>query len=66
MARVTINIDADLSNADWTKGTWDLTGIDSVEKLRDMLAQRGESVAAFKKRPVYRMNLKKQPWLKEL
>jgi hypothetical protein len=66
MRRATINLDADLRNADWTKQSWDLTGIHSVEALRAYLKSQGMSVAAFKHLPVYRLNLRREPWLKDL
>lgn len=65
MKRVTINIDADLRNADWTKGTWDLDFHDA-ESLRAYLKANSIPVAEFKKRPVYTRNVGKMPWLKKL
>lgn len=64
-----INLDENLDNADWTKrGSWDLIGIDSVEKLRDYLKRTGSSVEAFKRLPVYRWHVDdpEMGWLKEL
>jgi hypothetical protein len=57
-----IRVDALLDNADWTKGTWDLP-IDNVADLRAYLKATKVSVAAFKALPVYRRNLRTQPWL---
>ena len=62
---LTINLDADLANADWTKQTWDL-GFDNVEDLRAWLKQQGTTVEAFKRLPVYLLNVDKLPWIKEL
>jgi hypothetical protein len=60
-----INIDADPTNADWTKQTWDL-GVDNVADLRKLLKQQGTTVAHFKTLPVYQRNVKKLPWLRGL
>jgi hypothetical protein len=60
-----INLDANLENADWTKGTWDLPFQD-VESLRTYLAAVGDTVEKFKKRPIYTRNVDKMPWLKDL
>jgi len=61
-----INIDSDLDNADWTKRTWDLLDIDTVEKLREHLKATGRTVEQFKQLPVYRYNVDKIEWLKKL
>jgi hypothetical protein len=60
------NIDADIRNADWTKRSWDLVGIDSVEKLKDYLNAAGMSVEQFKKLPIYLFNVDTLSWLKAL
>ena len=62
---LTLYPDADLSNADWTKQSWDL-GIDNVEDLRAWLKRQGMTVAAFKALPVYKLNAGKLPWLEAL
>ena len=59
-----ICIDADIENADWTKKTWDLP-TDKAEFLAYLKAS-GTTVENFKQLPVYRWNLDKVPWLKEL
>lgn len=51
---ITINVDADLNNADWTKRTWDLP-YKSEEELKEALGDRYED---FKHLPVY----KSRPW----
>jgi hypothetical protein len=63
-----IIIEDTTENADWTKGTWDLIGIDSVEKLRDFLASTDMSVQDFKQLPVYKRNVDKpdMEWLSDL
>lgn len=61
----TLDLDADLDNADWTKRTWDLPCADE-EELREFLARRGMTVRAFKRLPVYRFNRDKLPWLRRL
>ena len=61
-----INIDADLGNADWTKGTWDLLHIKGPQDLQKYLAKNSMSLEHFKKLPIYRMNVDKIDWLKEL
>ena len=66
VTRAVISVDANIENADWTKTTWDLIGIDSPEKLRAYLSVSGDTVEAFKKRPIYTFNVDKIPWLKEL
>lgn len=65
---MTVNLDADISNADWTKQTWDLVGIDTVPKLRAWLKSTKMSAAAFKRLPVYHFNVNKPGtrWLKGL
>jgi uncharacterized protein YaeQ len=60
-----INLDADLTNADWTKQSWDLPA-HNVQDLRAWLKDQGTSVAAFKRLPVYKLNVEKLPWLKKL
>jgi hypothetical protein len=60
------NIDARLENADWTKGTWDMPDVDTVEKLRARLKAQGMSVPHFKTLPVFQRNKDKLPWLREL
>lgn len=60
------NMDADKANADWTKATFDFPGLDTPELFRAYLARLGCSVADFKTLPVYRWNVDKVPWLKEL
>lgn len=57
--------DRDLRNADWTKQTWDLP-IDDVETLRAHLKAQGTTVRHFKSLPVYRLNVGKLPWLRDL
>lgn len=63
-----VNLDARVENADWTKRTWDLVGIDSKEKLLEWLERTQQSVAWFKRLPVYRWNKDKPgfEWLKEI
>jgi hypothetical protein len=60
-----IKLDADLNNADWTKRTWDLP-VKSADELRRYLKSSGRTVDEFKQLPVYRYNVKKLPWLREL
>jgi hypothetical protein len=62
---LTLYPDADLSNADWTKQSWDL-GINNVEDLRAWLKRQGTTVAAFKALPVYKLNVGKLKWLEAL
>ena len=66
MPRPTIDLDGSLDNADWTKQVWDLVGIDDIDKLRAYLKANKMSPAQFKRLPVYRFNVKKMPWLREL
>ncbi len=62
---ITIRPDAEYTNADWVKQTWDL-GIDNAEDLRAWLKAGGSSVAEFKRSPLYRMHADKLSWLKDL
>ena len=58
--------DAQLSNADWTKRTWDILGINSVEEMRAYLKSTGSSVEAFKKLPAYSATVNRPDWLDDL
>ena len=62
---MTIELDADLHNADWTKRTWDLPAR-NVDELRAWLKEQGMMAAAFKRLPVYQFNVDKLPWLRTL
>ena len=62
---ITRAIDADLDNADWTKRTWDLP-YHNAEDLRAHLKAVGQTVAEFKRLPVYRFNVDKLEWLRDL
>jgi len=62
-------------NADWAKQTLDLFipdgdgGLRQVRNttdLREYLRMRGMTAEEFKRLPVYRLALRKQPWLREL
>lgn len=61
-----IDADADLTNADWPKQTFDFPGITNVDETRRYLEATGTTIEAFKKRPVYKLNVDKIPWLREL
>jgi hypothetical protein len=50
------NIDSVLTNADWTKQSWDLPEYKSKEFM-DWLKSTGMTLDAFKKLPVYKINL---------
>ena len=58
-----------LPDDDWIKG-WDICDdegrVDSVERLRARLKRRGTSIEEFKSLPVYKRNLERLPWLKDL
>jgi len=58
-----IRIDQNLENADWTKQSWDLLGINSKEELIEYLNQTGMSLIEFKKLPIYQLNKHKIDWL---
>lgn len=58
--------DYTIEGADWTKKSWDLWQLDSPEKLRRFIESSGDTVEHFKTLPVYRCNVDKIPWLKEL
>ena len=57
--------DADPIDADWTKRTWDLN-VHNVQDLRRLLKAWGMSVRKFKKLPIYKLNVDKIKWLKDL
>ncbi|MBC7341120.1 MAG: hypothetical protein H5U02_01475 [Clostridia bacterium] len=67
-----VNLDECIENADWTKRTWDLHGINSKEDLYRWLGegQEGfeERLENFKRLPVYRWNKDKPgfEWLKDV
>lgn len=58
-------IDSDLKNADWTKQSWSIPA-NSVDELKRFLRSQDMTVAHFKTLPVYRWNVEKLEWLKEL
>lgn len=62
------NLDADLRNADWTKGSWRarFEGVNTLGGLLRMLDQQGLTIEQFKKLPVYRMNVDRVPLLQKL
>jgi len=53
-----LNIDADLTNADWTKQSWDLPKYGSKE-FKKWLVDSGMTLDDFKKLPVYQLNKEK-------
>jgi len=65
--REPLSIDA--HDGDWLRrGSFDLLnhGVDTPEKLRDWILQRGMTVEHFKTLDTYRANVDKLPWLREL
>lgn len=52
---MTIDLDAKVQNADWTKVKPDL-GVTNAAELRAELARQGMSVEHFKTLPVYRFS----------
>jgi len=58
--------DYTIEGADWTKKSFDFPGIDSAEKLRRFIEASGDTVEHFKTLPVYKLNVDKIPWLREL
>lgn len=58
--------DAQLSNADWTKRTWDIYDIHSADQMRSYLKATGSTVEAFKKLPVYKATINRPVWMDEL
>jgi hypothetical protein len=62
---MTINLDADLENADWTKTTWDLPAR-NITELRAWLEDVGMTPEAFKLLPVYLWNVDQMAWLQDL
>lgn len=60
---MTLDLDRDVANADWTKRySWDIPASNPAE-LYAYLAQRGIAVADFKKLPVFQANESALPWL---
>lgn len=59
-----IHADDEIENADWTKTAWDLPT--DKAGLLTFLKASGVSVAEFKTWPVYRWNVDKMAWLKDL
>lgn len=61
-----LNIDADVSNADWVKqGVWNLP-VSNAAELYVFLAERAVTVAHFKTLPVYKSNVGRMPWLDDI
>lgn len=60
-----IELDENPYNADWAKRTWDLP-FDNVESLRPFVLSGWGSIEAFKQEPIYKYNVNKLPWLKDL
>lgn len=56
------NIDSLLSNADWSKRTWDLP-IQNAQDLTAWLARHNMTFAQFQHLPVYTLNVGAMPWL---
>jgi hypothetical protein len=65
---MTIEPDAHLMNADWTKRTWDMLNITNVEEMRRYLKGKRKSIEDFKKLPVYKWAIRNHdpPWMKNL
>jgi hypothetical protein len=61
-----LEADADLANADWPKRSFDFPGITNADEMRRYLQATGTTIEAFKKRPVYKLNVDKIAWLREL
>ncbi len=61
-----LEAEADLANADWPKRSFDFPGITNADEMRRYLEATGTTIEAFKKRPVYKLNVSKIPWLREL
>jgi len=61
-----INIDADDDNADWAKRSWDLPHDNAAWLAGDITGPWGMTIERFMASPVYRHNVDKIPWLREL
>lgn len=62
-----INADESPENADWVKRTWDFPdSIQSAEEFRKVLKGLLIDPEHFKELPVYKFNVDKIPWLKDL
>jgi len=59
-------IDVSMENADWIKMSWDLPRIQDADTLREFLRTRGISISDFKQLPIYRNNVKRLKWLRDL
>ena len=60
----TINIDEDDENADWPKANRPFPS--TIEEFREELVFIQITPEEFKKLPVYRMNVKRIPYLRDL
>jgi len=58
-----INLDAQLSNADWCKQTWDIPDITTEEQLKAYLKRKHITWGHFKVLPAYQgwLNRVKEP-----
>jgi len=61
-----INVDELDHNADWTKQTWDLNGVENADDLRRFLLSVGSTVEHFVTLPIYALNVEALPWLAQL
>lgn len=59
-----VRLDQNLNNADWTKQSWDLLGVNTKQELKEYLKESGMTMAEFKKLPVYKLNKDKFEALK--
>lgn len=62
---MTVKIDQELVNADWTKHTWVLP-CDNIDDLLEWLKHSKISISQFKNLPIYKNNVNKLKWLKNL
>jgi len=53
----TINVDEDMTNADWTKQTWDLAFEYGSDEFLEWLKQQNMTLAQFKKLPAYTLGI---------
>lgn len=65
---IEFQVDADDENADWTKRSWDFPKeVNTAAKMRSYIdTELSMTVEHFKTLTVYKLNVEKMPWLKDL
>jgi len=58
--------DANPDDADWPKRSFDFPGVTNAEQMRNLIIAGGNTIEEFKTFPVYKWNVDKIPWLKDI